>query len=129
MKKLLLACLVIAAILSVSAFASDASVTNSSYVITNDGEFEVSFDVSVDSAVTAVLTAYDNDGRLLGSKIVPVGSSDTYSAAFDDYKTIGFVKVNLFEKMDTIKPVCVQSVVENFARNGDSDIFVGTLFQ
>lgn len=129
MKKLLLACLVIAAILSVSAFASDASLTNPSYLVTDYGEFDVSFDASVDSESIAVITSYDIDGRLLDSKIVQVPASDTYHAIFDDYSTIVFVKVNLFEKIDTIKPVCVQSVVENSTRNGDSDIHVGPLFK
>ena len=127
MKKLLFIAMVITALLSLAAYA-DTAITESSYVITNDGKLELSFDVETDKAAYAVVSSYDEDGRLISSKFVNVPGADTYNAAFDDYGSINFVKINVFDNEGVLVPLCEQDIVENFTRNGDTDIPVLPLF-
>ena len=127
MKKLLLIGMVIAALLSFAAYA-DTAITESSYVISNDGELELSFDVETDKAAYAVVSSYDEDGRLISSKFVKIPGTDTYTESFDDYGSINFVKINIFDNVGVLVPLCEQDIVENFTRNGDTDIPVLPLF-
>lgn len=127
MKKLLFIGMVIAVLFSLAAYA-DTAITESSYVISNDGVLELSFDVETDKAAYAVVSSYDEDGRLISSKFVQIPGADTYNAAFDDYGSINFVKINVFDKEGVLVPLCEQDIVENFTRNGDTDIPVLPLF-
>ena len=129
MKKFIFSCLVMATILSASAMASDAVISNTNCEIAKNSNLSISFDIENASNAVAVVSSFDDNGRILESKIVSIPSQNTYSAEFANFDTVNYVKINLFSKMDSLKPLCEHSIVDNHIEKDDSFISVAPLFK
>ena len=129
MKKLLLVCALISAFLCLSVLASDGAVVrDASYVVSGDNSFEVSFSVETEKEnAWAVISAHDDNGRLVGTKLVPI-TSESVREKLGSISDISYAKIIIVEATSTLKPLCADTVVDNYTTIGDTDISVDHLF-
>ncbi len=129
MKKMIPAIILVAAMLCIAASAVSASVDEVSYKLTGDDTFTAMFNVTSSDDAVAFVSVYDDDGRLIGAKLVDVTAAQTkYTADFGGINDIAYAKISVLESASTLKPVCEHKLVENITQTGDTLIPVGPLF-
>ena len=129
MKRLLFVCIFIASLLCLTAFAADdAVVKNATYIVEGGSDFEISFSVETEKENSwAVISSHDDDGRLVSVKLVPV-TDEPVSQKLGNINEISYAKIVIVEATSTLKPLCAHTVVDNYSKNGDTDISVTPLF-
>lgn len=129
MKKFLLICTLVASLLCLSALAADdALVRDASYVVSSGNSFEVSFSVETEKEnAWAVISAHGADGRLVGVKLVQL-TSETVSEKLGNIDEISYARIIIVEAKDNLKPLCADTVVDNYSKTGDTYISVDNLF-
>jgi hypothetical protein len=75
----------------------------------------------------AVISAHDDNGRLVGTKLVPI-TSEAVREKLGSISDISYAKIIIVEATSTLKPLCADTVVDNYTTIGDTDISVDHLF-
>jgi len=102
-------------------------IKEASYSITKYGDLKASFYVKSAVVSSAVVSAFDDDGRLLAARVIPMASG-WCCAEFSDYEEIDYVKVNLFGRFTGLSPLCEQVLIYNTTENGEVDIPMFPIF-